>query len=59
MAGENCFIENNLADFVDPLIRLLDRDLNRRISDGAQKLYAEEFAPEIVWRDYGAIFGTA
>jgi glycosyltransferase involved in cell wall biosynthesis len=55
--GLNGLIENDVGEFVEPLIRLLNRDLNRRMSDEAQRLYAEEFAPEIVWREYGAIFG--
>jgi glycosyltransferase involved in cell wall biosynthesis len=52
-------IANELRDFVSPLIRLLDRDLNSRISQAAQRLYAEEFAPTVVWREYGGIFGSA
>jgi glycosyltransferase involved in cell wall biosynthesis len=57
--GSECFIEDDITAFVKPLTKLLDIDLNRRMSDCAQKLYAEQFAPEIVWSEYRKIFGTA
>jgi glycosyltransferase involved in cell wall biosynthesis len=55
----NVLIANDLREFVSPLIRLLDRDLNDSISVEAQRLYAREFAPDVVWREYGGIFGRA
>ena len=57
--GRDVLLEKNLDEFVSPLLRLLDPDLNQKISEEAQRLYAEEFAPEIVWDEYGAIFGSA
>jgi glycosyltransferase involved in cell wall biosynthesis len=58
-AGRECFIEDDVAAFVNPLTQLLDVGLNRRMSHCAQNLYAEQFAPEIVWNEYEAIFGTS
>lgn len=57
--GSECYVEDDIAAFIEPLTRLLDIDANQRMSDNGQKLYAEEFAPEVVWREYGEIFGTA
>lgn len=54
--GCDVLIENDVAEFVSPLLRLLDPALNDRISGASQRLYAQEFAPEVVWREYGAIF---
>jgi len=57
--GRECFIEDDIAAFVEPLTQLLDPALNRSVSHEAQRLYTEEFAPEVVWNEYQTIFGTA
>jgi glycosyltransferase involved in cell wall biosynthesis len=56
-AGHDVLIENDLSAFVSPMLRLLEPGFNDRISAASQRLYAEEFAPEVVWRQYGDIFG--
>jgi glycosyltransferase involved in cell wall biosynthesis len=58
-SGCDVLIENDLSAFVSPLLRLLEPSLNDRISTASQRLYAEVFAPEVVWREYGDIFGGA
>jgi glycosyltransferase involved in cell wall biosynthesis len=58
-SGHDVLIENDLGAFVSPMLRLLEPGLNDRISAASQRLYAEEFAPEVVWREYGDIFGGA
>jgi glycosyltransferase involved in cell wall biosynthesis len=55
--GYDALIENDLNEFVSPMLCLLEPELNDRISQASQSLYAEEFAPEVVWREYGGIFG--
>jgi glycosyltransferase involved in cell wall biosynthesis len=57
--NRDALIENDLDQFVAPMLRLLDPETNDRISEASQRLYAEEFAPEVVWREYGDIFGVA
>ncbi len=57
--GRECFIEDDIAAFVSPLTQLLDLDMNCRMSRCAQELYAEQFAPEVVWNQYQEIFGSA
>jgi glycosyltransferase involved in cell wall biosynthesis len=59
MHDHDALIENELSEFVSPLLRLLDPSLNDRISEASQRLYAREFSPEVVWREYGDIFGSA
>lgn len=58
MPGRDVLIENDLSDFVSPMLCLLDPALNDRISEASQRLYAKEFAPQVVWREYGVIFGS-
>lgn len=56
--GSECFIVDDVSGFVEPLLDLRDVDLNTRMSQRGQELYAKEFAPEVVWDQYGQIFGT-
>ncbi len=58
-AGHDVLIENDLSAFVSPMLRLLEPGFNDRISAASQRLYAEEFSPQVVWREYGDIFGGA
>ena len=54
--GKECFVEEHLSDFARPMLRLLDRTENQRMSDAAIQCHAEQFAPEVIAREYERIF---
>jgi glycosyltransferase involved in cell wall biosynthesis len=57
--GPDFTIEDDLSAFVEPMMQLLDPDVNDRMSTASERLFAEQFAPEVVRSEYAEIFGTA
>lgn len=54
--GMECFVTDDLEEFVVPMKRLLEPELNRKISKNSHEFFARTFSPTVVSDEYRKIF---
>ncbi|WP_028987335.1 glycosyltransferase family 4 protein [Thermicanus aegyptius] len=55
--GDNCLIEDNLSKYPSLMEKIIDRELNEKLSKGAYELYLKYYSKEAVYKNYDSIFG--